>query len=253
MKKSNSIDILIELTKKEIKIRYKNSYFGYLWSVAHPLFMALVFYFVFKTISRIDVEHYALFLVSGLFVWQWISNGMSLGAMLFVGNAGLIKKVNFSKSLLGVSMVLSESFNFFFSIPVIVGFMFYYDILPSWIWLFGIPILFFITAGFIFGLGILMGAINLFFRDLERIIALFLMMMFYMTPILYPQDKIPSSYEILLYINPFSSFIISWRDLFLSGVLNYEFIGLMIVYSMVSISLGLYVYRKLKYRFVEFI
>jgi lipopolysaccharide transport system permease protein len=251
--KNNYLDILIELTKKEIKIRYKNSYFGYMWSVAHPLFMALVFYFVFKTISRIDVPHYALFLVSGLFVWQWISNGMSLGAMLFVGNAGLIKKVNFPKSLLGVAMVLSESFNFFFSIPVIVAFMLYYGIMPSFMWIIGIPLLFIITGVFIFGIGILMGAINLFFRDMERIIALFLMMMFYMSPILYPEDKIPVGYEFLLYSNPFSPFIISWRDLFLNGILNFEFIFLSILYATISAILGLLVYKKLKYKFVELI
>jgi lipopolysaccharide transport system permease protein len=249
----NNLDILLELTKKEIKIRYKNSYLGYLWSLGNPLFMALIFYFVFKQVMRIDMPNYALFLVSGLFIWQFISNSMSLGTMLFIGNAGLIKKVSFKRDLLAVATVLSESFNFFFSIPIIIGFMIYSGIYPSLIWLIGFPILFIITFIFLYGLSLFLGSINLFFRDLERIIALFLMLAFYATPIMYPVEMIPEEFSFTLYYNPFSSFVIMWRDMFLEGRLNIEFIVLASIYSLAFSLIGFYTYNKLKSKFAELI
>lgn len=251
--KNNFIELLIELTKKEIKIRYKNSYLGYFWSLGNPLFMALIFYFVFKQVMRIDIENFALFLVSGLFVWQFISNSMSLGTMLFVGNAGLIKKVNFKRDLLAVATILSEGFNFFFSIPIIIGFMIYSGIYPTLIWLVGFPILFAITFVFLYGLALFLGSINLFFRDLERIIALFLMLAFYATPIMYPVKMIPENFSFILYVNPFSSFVIMWRDMFLNGILNYEYIFIATIYAFISLIVGVFVYNKLKYKFAELI
>lgn len=251
--KNNYKDLLAELTKKEIKIRYKNSYLGYLWSLGNPLFMAIIFYFVFKQVMRVDIENFALFLVSGLFVWQFISNSMSLGTMLFIGNAGLIKKVNFKRDLLAVATVLSEGFNFIFSIPIIIGFMFYSGIYPTFIWIIGFPILFIITFVFLYGFALFLGSINLFFRDLERIIALLLMLAFYATPIMYPVKMIPEGYSFLLYANPFSSFIIMWRDMFLEGTLNYMYMGIASIYAIVFLGIGLWVYNKLKFKFAELI
>ncbi len=251
--KQNTLDLLLELIKKEIKIRYKNSYLGYLWSVANPLFTAVVFYFVFKAVMRIDVPRYDLFLVTGLFVWQWISNSFLLGTMLFVGNAGLIKKVNFDRRLLAVAMIFSEGFNFVFSIPVIVAFMLYYGLTPSLKWIIGFPLLFVITAVFIYGWGLFLGSINLFFRDMERIIGIFLMIMFYGTPIFYPADKIPPGYEFLLDWNPFASYVMMWRDLLLSGDLSTEYILKASGFSAFFYLIGNVTYNKLKFKFAELI
>lgn len=246
-------DLLVELTKKEIKIRYKNSYLGYLWSIANPLSMAIIFYFAFKVVMRIDMPHYDLFLISGLFVWQFIINSFSLGTTLFVGNAGLIKKVNFKRYYLVIAMILSEGFNFFFSIFVILGFMLYYGIYPSWIWLIGFPLLFMITSLFLFGFGLLLGSINLFFRDMERIIGLLMMLVFYATPILYPVKMIPKEYLFLIDWNPFTSFIIMWRDMFLNGTLNIEYIIRASIFAIISSFIGIYIYNKLKYKFAELV
>ena len=246
-------DLLIELTKKEIKIRYKNSYLGYLWSLANPLAMAFIFYFIFQVITKVQMEHYALFLVIGLFVWQWIVNGMSVGTMLFVGNAGLIKKVNFPRYFLGIALVFSEGFNFFFSIPVIIGFMLYYGITPSPILLVGVPLLFIITGLFIYGLAILLATVNLFFRDLERLIGLIMTFMLYATPILFPLELVPEAMRTAVALNPFTPFVMMWRELFLQGELDWSFIGLALFYSLIATTIGMLVYNKLKFKFAELV
>lgn len=250
---NNYKDLIIELTKKEIKIKYKNSYLGYLWSLANPLLMAVIFYFVFQVITKMQMENYALFLVTGLFIWTWLANTIQMSAMLFVGNAPLIKKVLFPRSFLAIALVISEGFNFFFSIPVIVGFMIYYNLFPSLIWLIGIPLMFLITAIFIYGMSLLIGSLNLFFRDMERIINLFMTVLFYGTPVLYPVSMIPEGVKNMLYWNPFSSFVISWRDIMLDNTLNVEFISLSVVYAIIAYILGTLVYNKLKFKFAELI
>lgn len=251
MIENNYKDLILELIKKEIKIKYKNSYLGYLWSLANPLLMAVIFYFVFQLIVRMQMENYALFLVTGLFVWTWLANTIQTSTMLFVGNAPLIKKILFPRNFLGIALVISEGFNFFFSIPIIIGFMIYYDIFPSLLWLVGVPVMFIITAIFIYGMSLFIGAINLFFRDIERIVTLLMTVLFYATPIIYPISMIPENLSYILYINPFSPFVISWRDIMLENSFNLEFIVLSAIYAVVAFIIGTYVYNKLKYRFAE--
>lgn len=250
---NNYKDLIIELTKKEIKIKYKNSYLGYIWSLANPLFMAIIFYFVFQVIARMGTGNYALFLVTGLFIWTWIANTIQMSTMLFVGNAPLIKKVLFPRSFLGIALVISEGFNFFFSIPIIIGFMIYYGTFPTLSWIIGVPFMFIITAIFIYGMSLLVGALNLFFRDIERIITLLMTFMFYATPILYPISRIPEEYSYVLYVNPFTPFVISWRDMMLNNSFNTEFILVSIVYAVIAYIIGTYVYNKLKFKFAELI
>lgn len=246
-------DLLYALTLKEIKIRYKNSYLGYLWSLANPFMLAMIFYFAFQIVAKVPVENYALFLISGLFVWQWLVNTLTVGSMLFVGNAGLIKKVNFPRNLLGIALVFSESFNFIFSIPIIAVFMLYYNQTPSFSWLWQAPLLFLITAIFLYGLALFIGTINLFFRDLERLVGLLMTFLLYLTPVLYTVELMPEHIHWLLYANPFASFVIVWRDVFLSGTLNVEFFVVACLYSVVAFLLGTFIYQKLKYKFAELI
>jgi len=122
-------DLIVALTQKELKVKYKRSFLGYLWSIANPLALALVFYVAFKVVMRIPIENYTLFLISGLFPWQWFSNSVSSSAMVFVGNASLIKKVNFPRESLVIATVLNDMLHFILSIPVIVIFLFFYQVL----------------------------------------------------------------------------------------------------------------------------
>jgi lipopolysaccharide transport system permease protein len=246
-------DLLFELTKKDIKVRYKNSYLGYLWSIANPLFLALIFYFVFKVVSKIQMPNYTLFLISGLFVWQWINNSIMVGSNLYISNSSLIKKVNFPRNFLVISLVLSEGFNFLLSIPVIIFFMLLYSQTPSFNWLIYIPILLIISFIFIYSLALLIATINLFFRDMERLVGLLLTFIFYLTPIIYPQSMVPQKYKVLLYLDPFAPIIISWQKLFLESKLDFISLFLALIYSLIFLFLATKTYNNLKYKFAELV
>ena len=244
-------DLIEVLTKKEIKVRYKNSALGYLWSIANPLLYSLIFYFVFKVIMRFQIKDYTLFLITGLFPWQWVSNSVLSSAGVFLGNTSLIKKVIFPRLFLPLALVLNDAFHFFMSIPVIIIFLLLYGKSPYISWVYLIPLLSIPTFFVIYGMSLIVSSLNVFFRDLQYIMNLILTILFYLTPIFYTIDYVPEKYRTLVYLNPFTSMINSWREVFMNGVLDYKDFSILVVYSIVVFLVGYAVYRKVSPRFAE--
>lgn len=245
------VDLVFELTKKEIKVRYKNSFLGYIWSILSPLSLATVFFVAFKIVIRINIENYVLFLISGLFAWQWFSNSLTASVVNFLNNVSLIKKVKFPKEVLIYSTVLNDMFHFLLSVPVIIIFLFIYKKMPNVNWLIGMPLLLLLQFFLISGFCLTVASINLFFRDLERLIIVFLNLLFYCTPVIYSETMVPEKYKIYLYLNPVAPLIISYRNLFLLGDINWNHIILLLCWSVVIYSIGYAIYKKLEWRFAE--
>jgi lipopolysaccharide transport system permease protein len=247
----NYIDIILVLIQKDLKVRYKNTLLGYLWSVGHPLAFAMAFYIAFRIVVRIQVEDYVLFLISGLFPWQWFSTSLSAAPLTFLSNTSLIKKVNFPRELLPITSVLQDMIHFIFSIPVIVLFLVLYGKSPSPSWLYGIPVLliiqFLMTCGFCF----IIASTNLFFRDLERLTSIAVTLLFYFTPIFYPESMVPDKLKPLLTLNPLAHLMINWRNMFLTGRIDPVFLGISFVYALAAFAIGYTVYKKLSWRFAE--
>ncbi len=248
---SNYIDLIIVLTQKELKVRYKNSFFGYLWSIAHPLAFGFVFFVAFKVVIKIEMEDYALFLIAGLFPWQWFSNSVNAAPLFFLANTSLIKKVNFPRNLIPFTQVLQEMIHFVLATPVIILFLVIYRKSPSFTWLYGIPILLGIQFLMTYGISLIVSSANLFFRDLERISIILTTLLFYLTPIIYPEEMIPREYRPLMNLNPLSALMLSWRNLFLSGALELSYLAIALGYAMLSFGVGYLVYRKLSWKFAE--
>jgi lipopolysaccharide transport system permease protein len=251
MKIKHYIDIIIVLTQKELKVRYKNSFLGYLWSIAHPLAFGFVFFVAFKVVMRVEIEDYALFLVAGLFPWQWFSNSVNASSLLFLANASIIKKIKFPKNLIPFTQVLQEMIHFILSIPVIVLFLILYQKSPSFSWIYGIPLLLIVQFVMSYGICLILASANLFFRDLERLSTIFTTLLFYFTPIIYPENMVPAKYSFLIHINPLSSLMLSWRNLFLTGTLEVSYLAMSVAYAIFFFGLGHWTYSKLSWKFAE--
>ncbi len=249
----NYRDLIVVLTQKEIKVRYKSSVFGYLWSIGHPLAFAFVFFLAFKVIMKLQMEDYTLFLIAGLFPWQWFSNSVNASPMVFLGNASIIKKVNFPRNIIPLTTVLQDMIHFILSIPVIVLFIFIYHRSPGISWLYGIPLLLCIQFLLTYGISLMISSINLFFRDLERLTGIFTTLIFYLTPIIYPETMVPERYKQLINLNPIAPLMISWRNLFLNNTLEVSLVTISLVYSIFAFIIGYLVYKKLSWRFAEVI
>ena len=244
-------DLVVVLTQKEIKLRYKSSWLGYVWSVANPLAFAILYVVAFGVFMRIDIPQYPLFLIAGLFPWQWVANSVGAAPVLFLGNASLLKKVRFPRNVLVAASVLNDGIHFLCAIPVLVVFLFLYGSRPSLSWLIGIPLLALGQFMFVYGLALAIASLNLFFRDLERLTTLMVTFLFFLTPIVYSESMIPAKYHALLYFNPAAPLILSWRELFLSGRLDWSVIAVGYLYATVTFGAGSFIYAKLSWKFAE--
>lgn len=245
------IDLITVLTQKDLKVRYKSSILGYLWSIGHPLAFAFVFFIAFKVVMKIQIEGYALFLITGLFPWQWFANSVNFSPTVFLSNAQIIKKVNFPKNILPFTTVFQDMIHFILSIPVIILFMFIYHKSPNFSWLYGIPLLLGMQFLMTYGISLMVSSINLFFRDLERLTVIFTTLLFYFTPIIYPETMIPEKYKSLVNFNPLAPLMVSWRNLFLNGTLEPASLMVSLAYSIFAFMFGYMVYRKLSWKFAE--
>ncbi|WP_205600624.1 ABC transporter permease, partial [Klebsiella aerogenes] len=230
---------------------YKSSIFGYLWSIANPLLFAMIYYFIFKMVMRVQIPNYTVFLITGLFPWQWFASSATNSLFSFISNAQIIKKTVFPRSVIPLSNVMMEGLHFLCTIPVIAVFLYIYGMSPSLSWLWGIPVLAVGQIIFTFGFALILSTLNLFFRDLERFVALGIMLMFYCTPILYNSDMIPQQFSWIIDYNTLASMIIAWRDLLMNGNLDYMHITYLYSSGIVVLMLGVWVFNKLKYRFAE--
>jgi lipopolysaccharide transport system permease protein len=250
-KAQHLIDIVLVLIHKDLKVRYKNTFFGYLWSVGHPLIFAVVFYVAFKIVIKIEVEDYVLFLISGLFPWQWLSNSISAAPTVYLSNWSIIKKINFPKEMLVFALVLQDMIHYVLSIPVILLFFLIYHKNPSLSWLYGIPLLLLIQFLMTYGIALIISSVNLFFRDLERLTTISLMLLFYFTPIIYPETMIPTRFKGLLALNPLAYLMVNWRNLFVYGRIDPGYAVISFIYAILACALGYFVYKKLSWRFAE--
>jgi len=259
-------DLIAVLLAKEFKVRYKNTFLGYAWSLVHPLLFAGVFVLVFSKLMR-DVGNirvpYAIFLITALFPWQWFTNSVNASNFFFLGNASLIKKVKFPRVTLVFTAVLSDLIHFMISIPVIAAFMVYYHVwpktgldpvnLPSVHWLWQLPILVLVQFMLTHGMATIVATANLFFRDLERLTSILMLLWFYLTPVIYPTTLWGEENQWALYVNPMASLIESWRAVFLYGEMPWLLLGTAAAFAVAVFLAGVLLYRKLEWRFAEIV
>lgn len=220
-----------ELTKnliiRDLKIRYKNSVLGVLWSLLNPLFMTLVFTIVFTLMLRRGTEDYPVLFMSGYLPWSYLAASVSTSITSIVGNAPLVKKVYFPREVLPLSGVLSNLINFLLSLIVLFILMFAYSVkvTPAILML---PLIILAQTFFVLGLGFFLATANVFYRDTQHIMQVVMQAWFFLTPIFYPIDTLPQAANILgltvniqLWIrrlNPMASLVASYHDVLFYGV-----------------------------------
>lgn len=250
-KTRQQLDLLKLLVKKEIILRYKRTYLGFLWSLLNPLLTGFVLFIAFKIFMRFEMEDYTLFLLSALFPWTWFSVSVSMSTNTLIGNISLIKKVVFPKHFLLLATVIGQLVNFIFSLPILLVLVYSYGKAPTWNWLVAMPLLIGVQFIVCYGLALMVSMVNAFFRDMEHIINVLLSLLFWMTPILYPLEAVPERYRVYLSLNPATYLIQSWRDIFFSNSINWDYIFICMLTATVVFLAGSLVFKRLDRRLDE--
>lgn len=246
-------DLITELIRKELAVRYKHLAFGYLWSIVSPLVSVLIYYIVFQIILKVQQPNYLLFLVAGLYPWQWITNSIGIGPVTFIANAQLIKKTLFPRFLFPLVIVSQDAIHFLLTLPIIITMLFFAQLAPSIHWLWAVPLLFIIQFALLYALNLLFATLTLFFRDIERFVQIAMSFMFYLTPIVYSETKIPVEYQYLIPLNPFATLLINWRHLLMEGTVNLEYLAYSLSWSVFLLVFCQWIYSRLSWRFAEIV
>lgn len=238
--------------KKDIRGKYKGSYLGVLWSFVNPLLMTLVYAIVFPFILRSTEPNYVTFIVIGILPWTYFTTTISLSYGCILYNGGIIKKVYFPREILPISVNISGLINFLISCVIMFLFLLFSGIGFSWYIVF-LPLI--ILTQFIFtqALSLIISAVNVYVRDLEYIIAFFINMLFYATPILYSPSLFENSViKYVMMANPMATIIESYRNvLFYQTMPNMPVLLIVLLASIVFLFIGLNIFKKLERGFAE--
>ncbi|MHB8509952.1 MAG: ABC transporter permease [Candidatus Dormibacteria bacterium] len=213
-------ELLRMLVIKDLKIKYKASNIGLLWSLLNPLLLMAVYTTIFGTIFKGSLPQFPVFIMSGLLAWNFYATALPYATVAIVGNANLVRKMRFPTSLLPVSVVLSNAINFLISLVLMFGLMAFYrhPVGPSLVLL---PVLILAQTVFTIGLSLVLSSLNVFFRDIEHFLGIALTLWFFATPIIYPRSQVANKSHLaatLLKLNPMTWLISSYQDIFYGRV-----------------------------------
>lgn len=197
-------DLLLALTEKEIKARYKHAVLGFLWIFINPLVQMLVIGFVFSLIFHFGIKNYYLFLFTGLLPWNFFSLALVKATPRIFWDRNLIQKAKFPREVIPLSMVLSHFFHFVASWLMLILFLLatrqfqFFEPIVIASQILAIILLLLFTSG----LSLITSALNVFYRDIAFVTQAVVMLWFYLTPIIYPLTVIPQKYWPIFYLNP---------------------------------------------------
>lgn len=246
-------ELLSQLVSREIKARYKQSVIGYFWVILNPFFQILVMTFVFSTVMKISVPGvpYLLFLYVGLLPWTFFSNGIASATNSLVDSRSLLTKVKFAREVLPIASVTAKIVDLAMASLVLIPFFIFYQRPINIHLLWFIPI-FFIQYILTIGIGLMLSAFNLFYRDIQYLINLVLMLWMYLSPVIYPVEFVPEKFRLIFKINPMSVLINAYRQ----GILARKpplasHLLLALAVSLIVLSGGYLIFKKLEKGFAD--
>ncbi len=254
------LPLLGTLTARELKARYRGSVLGFLWSLANPLLLLAVYTFVFSVLFKprmSGADPYALFVVSGLFPWIWLSTSLLEGSMSLIANSGLIRKSAFPAELLPMVVVLSNLVHLLLAIPIVVA-----ALATGWVlgykvggWAsFLLPAVVLLELPMVSGLALGFAALNVHFKDTRDILSNLLTLLFFLTPILYPVASLAGLPLIrwVVRLSPFTPFTLAYQDTLFHGTWPPAYLWVqMAVVSLVCWAVGAWLFDRLRETLVE--
>jgi lipopolysaccharide transport system permease protein len=243
-------ELLKNLTVTEIKNRYQNTSLGFFWSILSPFLLAFVLYFVFRKIFKTDVN-YAAYLLVGIMVWRFFSSGTTMCLQSIVSKASLVTKVYIPRDILVLSTVLANIFTSFLELIILLPIIFVLlGRIPVTAILF--PFVYLLYFWLVYGIGLMLAALYVYFRDLSHLWEVLVNILFYCSPIIYPMSMVPAELVPLYMLNPLTQIITIYRDVMITGVLpSLGSVLLVIGFGALFFVIGSLTFYRLQRRFAE--
>ena len=246
--------LLEQLVVKDIKLKYRRSFLGYLWSILNPLMIMGIMVLVFSNMFRFDIENYPVYLIIGQTIFNFASDATNQAMWSITGNAALMKKTYVPKYIFTLSRVTSSFVNMVFALGAMLLVFVICRIRFNWNMLF-IPVILVQVYIFALGLGLFLASGTVFFRDIQYIYGAFLTAWTYATPLFYPIGQLPLKLQWLIkHFNPLYSFIAQFRTIVLNGMLpDVRLIIYGFFVSLLMMGIGTLVFLKSQDKFILYI
>lgn len=248
---------VLSMVAREFRSRYLGSLLGGVWSILNPLAMIFIYTVIFSRVMRAklpgidDPMAYGLFVCAGLLPWLSFVELLSRFPNIFIEQAALLKKVSFPRITLPVIALCSATINFLIIFSLFLTFLLVTDRFPGWVVLGYVPLLI-VQQMFVVGLGVMLGSINVFFRDIGQFVGVILQFWFWGTPIVYALTMVPEKAQKFLVLNPMTSLIRSYQNIILYGTwpdflsFKLHFLG-----ALVALIAGFFVFHRLADEMVD--
>lgn len=208
--------LLYELVVRDIKIKYRRSVLGVLWTVLNPLLMMTILYLVFSNLFRFDIENYAIYILCGQVIFNYYQGATTDAMIAVLGNGALLKKVYLPKYMLVLAKVLSGAVNLAASFAALLAVILLTGGSLSWriCWVL-FPFMCLILLSF--GVGLFLAASTVKFRDIQHLYGVFCTALFYLTPGIYPFSILPDFMKNIVYFNPLTRIMETFRHIVMEG------------------------------------
>lgn len=247
-------ELIRQLVLKDIKLKYRRSYLGYIWSILNPLLMMVVLVVVFSNLFRFDIPNFAVYLLCGQVLFGFMSEATGMAVTSITGNAPLLKKTYVPKYIFTLSKVTSSLVNLLFSLIALVIVMLVTNVPFTWNILF-MPIVLLEVYVFTLGLSLILATLSVFFRDIQYLWGVFTSIWMYLTPVIYPVSIIPDQYRWWYdNLNPMFGYIQQFRDIVLDGSsLDTSLFLKGIITAVIFLFIGLSLFKRKQSQFILYI
>ncbi len=247
---SKFLGLIVALATKTIKLRYKNSIFGYLWSMMNPMIYLMIFTFVFGHVFS-EIDRYPLYALTGLIFWIFFSTTTIQIIESIINSSGVLKSINVPTIAFPLAAQLASLISLFLSLIPFFILMLVFGLKLGWETLLFFPILILYTC-FTFGASLVLTSFNVYFRDMQLAWSSFMPAVFYATPIAYTASLIPEKFLWIIKLNPLYHFVQALREvLYYNQVPSLSTFALLTSIGGIMLLLGLFVFNKLERGFVS--
>lgn len=245
--------ILRTLVNKDFKLKYRRSVLGVAWSVLNPLLMMVVLTAVFSFIFRFDIENYPLYLILGQILFTLMAGATSSAMCSIIDAAPLLKKIKVERMIFPLEKVCFELVNFAISLVAVAAVMAWFGVIPTK-YIVLLPVLLFFVITFSLGIGLLLSALAVFFRDVIHLWGVVITAWTYATPIFYPISMLDPWMQQVMQFNPMYHFVTYFRDIMMYGTWpGYAETLICLIGSLATLAVGIFVFKKLEKKFVLYI
>jgi lipopolysaccharide transport system permease protein len=247
-------ELLYFLTLRDVKIRYKQTAIGVAWAVFQPVLTTAVFTVLFSTFARFETGSvpYPLFALSGLMVWLFVHNAVTMASNSFVSNVNLVTKVYFPRLIVPLAAVLAGLFDLLISFLILVILMTWYSSIPgSNVVLF--PLFLLLALLLATALGVLFSAVNVRFRDVKFALPFLLQVWMISSPIFYPTSILSDKWRLVFAVNPLTGILDGMRTSLFGGVFDWRVIGISCASLLMLLGASLFIFKWMEDEFADLI